>query len=926
MTQPTDPDEKKQHDHQMREEAEDRLSEPDRKFSDLSGKTSEEIIHELRVQQIELEIQNEELTEAHLDLEVSKDRYINLYDFAPVGYFTLTDKGLISEINLTGAAMLGGIRRDIIQVRFRTFVTANDHDQWDQFLITVLQHEGKSSCDLQIIRNNDIQFFGRIEGLREDISDGSIQIHIAMSDVTTRKREENELLRKSQELFAAYAQITASEEELRHQYNSLAATEADLRQTKENLESLISIANVPIIIWDLSFHITRLNMAAEILIGRSSDEILGKPIDILFPPELKERSMRLLRTTHEGVRWETVEVEILHQDGTIRTVLWNSATLYTPDGVNPVATIAQGQDITDLKRLEKEKDASVAQIQKNLAQLATLNDEIRNPLSVIAMYADMIESSKISDTIINQIHRIDLMINQIDRRWNESEKILTYLRKHHQIDLKASKNKRAEEIDCSPLDKKILLIEEVQAELFNILDSIDALIYVADMETYDLLYINKRGRGLFGSITGKKCYQTIQKNQAGPCPFCTNHLLNDESGPTGVYQWEFQNTQNNRWYDCRDRAIRWSDGRLVRLEIAIDVTEYKQMEDELRSTHTRLESSMEAGKIAWWEMDCITGGVIFNERKARMLGYPCEQFSHYTDFTRLVHPDDYAPIMQAMRDHLSGIKDLYEANYRIQNKTGEYIWFHDVGRISDYTSDGRPSKIIGLVIDISERKSSDESLQEANQKLRLLTSLTHHDILNQISAVHQFQDLALQSSDLMKVHEYISLAKEAGNQIEETIGFTREYESFGVESSGWQRLYQIIESAKTEVSLGGVTFSNQIPESLEIYVDPIIRKIFSTLIENAIRHGGTIRNIRLFNSEIENSLILTCEDDGVGVQLEEKPYIFDHGFGKHTGIGLFLAREILSISGFSIRETGVPGKGARFEITVPAGKFRGVES
>lgn len=191
-----------------------------------------------------------------------------------------------------------------------------------------------------------------------------------MNDVTDRKREELDILRKNEELYTTYEQLSGAEEELRHQFNSLASIEAALRQTNETLENLISIANVAIVIWDLSFHITRLIQSAEILIGRSTNDVLGKPIGIIFPPDHIDRSMRLLRTTDEGVRWETVELEVMHQDGTIRTVLWNSATLYIPDGVNPVVTIAQGQDVTDRMRLEQEKDASVTQIRKNLAQIA----------------------------------------------------------------------------------------------------------------------------------------------------------------------------------------------------------------------------------------------------------------------------------------------------------------------------------------------------------------------------------------------------------------------------------------------------------------------------------------------------------------------------------------------------------------------------
>ncbi len=119
-----------------------------------------------------------------------------------------------------------------------------------------------------------------------------------------------------------------------------------------------------------------------------------------------------------------------------------------------------------------------------------------------------------------------------------------------------------------------------------VMDSIDALVYVADMQTYELLFINKYGRDIWGDATeGKLCWQMIQSNQQGPCPFCTNNrIIDDKGNPTGIYNWEFQNTTNGRWYDCRDSAIRWLDGRLVRLEIATDITGRKQIEEALHES------------------------------------------------------------------------------------------------------------------------------------------------------------------------------------------------------------------------------------------------------------------------------------------------------------------------------------------------------
>ncbi|MCA1916361.1 HAMP domain-containing sensor histidine kinase [Methanospirillum hungatei] len=185
-----------------------------------------------------------------------------------------------------------------------------------------------------------------------------------------------------------------------------------------------------------------------------------------------------------------------------------------------------------------------------------------------------------------------------------------------------------------------------------------------------------------------------------------------------------------------------------------------------------------------------------------------------------------------------------------------------------------------------------------------------------------FLDLANSEADPEKARYYLSRCKDAGERMEVTIGFTREYENFGIVSSGWVNVSSLVSSARSEISPVDVSIESQISPALEIYADPIIRKVFSTLLENAIRHGKTISYIRFAEEIREGDCIIICEDDGIGIPGADKEHIFDHGFGKHTGIGLFLSREILSITGLSICECGEEGKGARFEITVPGGKFR----
>ena len=134
------------------------------------------------------------------------------------------------------------------------------------------------------------------------------------------------------------------------------------------------------------------------------------------------------------------------------------------------------------------------------------------------------------------------------------------------------------------------IVEEAQSELayahqrmLTILDSMDALVYVADLKTYEILYINKYGRKDYGNVIGKKCWQILQEGQTGPCDFCTNDKLLKANGqPAGAYQWEHKKEKTQRWYDCRDTALQWIDGRMVRLEIATDITQRKESEEALQ--------------------------------------------------------------------------------------------------------------------------------------------------------------------------------------------------------------------------------------------------------------------------------------------------------------------------------------------------------
>jgi len=153
--------------------------------------------------------------------------------------------------------------------------------------------------------------------------------------------------------------------------------EDSLRETKDYLENLINYANAPIIVWDPELRITRFNHAFERLTGLQAADVVGKDISVLFPPEQKEHSLsHIHETTIAGERWEVIDIPILHTDGSVKTVLWNSANIYGSDNKTVIATIAQGQDITERKQAEEATAKLNALLARHAAELEAINKEL----------------------------------------------------------------------------------------------------------------------------------------------------------------------------------------------------------------------------------------------------------------------------------------------------------------------------------------------------------------------------------------------------------------------------------------------------------------------------------------------------------------------------------------------------------------------
>ncbi|MCX6689132.1 MAG: HAMP domain-containing sensor histidine kinase, partial [Methanoregula sp.] len=210
--------------------------------------------------------------------------------------------------------------------------------------------------------------------------------------------------------------------------------------------------------------------------------------------------------------------------------------------------------------------------------------------------------------------------------------------------------------------------------------------------------------------------------------------------------------------------------------------------------------------------------------------------------------------------------------------------------------------------------------------LNLLSSITRHDINNQLTVQMGYLEL-LEDTQLDPSHnEYFQKVSTAAKRIAAMIQFTKEYEEIGVHAPTWQDCRTLVDTAAKQAPLRKVEVKNDLPAGAEVFADPLVVKVCYNLMDNAVRYGGKITTIRFSVLESGDDYLIVCEDDGDGVVAAEKEKIFERGFGKNTGLGLALSREILLITGIKITETGEPGKGARFEMTVPKGAWRMTET
>lgn len=405
-----------------------------------------------------------------------------------------------------------------------------------------------------------------------------------------------------------------------------------------------------------------------------------------------------------------------------------------------------------------------------------------------------------------------------------------------------------------------------------------------------------------------------------PCEPCPT-LRAFETG--AVQEAERYNPLDQRWYHIVTQPVRDREGRVIQvLEGVTDITDRKRSEEALRHSQEKYRGLVENAGSIIFRSDREGNITFFNDFAQRFFGFSAGEILGRNVIGTIVPESD-----SAGRDHVAMIREIREHPERYQNnenenikRNGERVWISWTNR-AIYNEKGEFLELLSVGNDITGRKRAEEALFTANRKLNILSEVTRHDVLNQLNVLSGYLGLVRDRISDVDTAALLSRAWDSAWNIRKLIAFTKDYQEIGVHSPRWHGVASTVTGAASPLDLEGIALEVDVGD-LQVYADPLLEKVFYALLDNALRHGERIDRIRISCHGEGRGMAIVLADNGVGIPPGEKEKIFARGTGRNTGYGLFISREILSITGLSLRETGTFGQGARFEILVPEGAFR----
>jgi PAS domain S-box-containing protein len=803
--------------------------------------------------------------QAETEVQQARDLYQSIFEHTSAATIIIKSDMTIALVNSEFTRLTGYSREEVEgKLPWTVFVAAEDIERLTGYHRQRRVNPGSvpGTYEFRLVGRN-----GRERDMHMTIGSipGTDRTVASMIDISDRKRYESELNAAHEEMTAAFEEAMASQESLAMQCRMM----EDHRAT---LQGIIDFLPDPTFVLDREGRVVVWNRAIESVTGIHKSRIIGSSTDSITAAVAGLSTPLLATAILSRTAGESVarEVRIPSPDNGEEACLWaKAAPLYDAQG-RLAGAIESLRDITGVKRME-------ARIRHRV--------DLERVVGSISARFIALDPNDLEDALEETIRALGSFLN-VDRsyvfRFNSD---LTYVENIH-------------EWCAEGIEPQIDVLQDLPANVIAWgMGRVLARKTVCIPDVADLP--DEAAEREFFLAYGVRSIILV--------PIAT---ADEVLGVLG-----FETTLQKRT---------WSDDDIALLEVVgnlfADLFSRVCAQERLRESEERFRTLVERSHDCYIRVTASTRTIEYiSPSWERLTGYLPGECTGDPEFIEsLVHPDDremYLALAQAPTSPADR-----QVVLRVRRKDGRYAWL-EICSIRVHADDGHLVAIEYAVHDINAWKEAEAALLLANRKLSLMNSIVRHDILNQVTVVLGHIGLLQEMPLDPAVVTTLEKQRTAIRMIQSQIEFTRDYQDLGVRSPQWFGIEALVmAAAKARRPAGiGVTVD---AGGLAVYADPLLSTVFTNLLDNTLRHAGAVTAIRVTAEPDGGGARIVWEDDGVGIPREEKDRIFERGYGKHTGLGLFLAREVLSITGITIRETGMPGRGARFEILVPEGGAR----
>jgi PAS domain S-box-containing protein len=487
-----------------------------------------------------------------------------------------------------------------------------------------------------------------------------------------------------------------------------------------------------------------------------------------------------------------------------------------------------------------------------------------------------------------------------------------------------------------------------QQTMRTVLDNINAAIYVADIDSYEVLFANKMIKDqIGGEVEGKMCWKTLQMGMNGPCDFCPNpKLLDADKNPTGLYRWEVYNPIIDKWFECTDAAIEWVDGRMVHMEYATDITDRRMAEEALRQSEELYRQLTVASPDAIIVCDTI-GKIVYMSPRAKELFL----ISNDVDISELkmnqyIHPHDLKKFFELFQslveDNLSFLPQLL-----LMREDGS-DFFGEISSASVKNDQKETTSVIMVIRDITERKMNEMELIRAKEKAEESDKLKSaflanmsHEIRTPINGIIGFLNfLADDNLSPKRRHDYVSIVNNSSIQLVKLIDDIIDIAKIEAKQLSISPIVFHLNEFMNELQVFFDTYlhtnnkdkiallldDSQFIEPDIIFVDPMrLRQVITNLIGNAIKFTEKGYIGFGYRPLPPDKLEFWVEDSGIGLPSDQLGVIFERfrqveltnsrKYGG-TGLGLTISRSLVQMMGGDVFVESVEGEGSTFRFTI----------